>query len=70
MEPVDYLNLHMNFKHFCFIRVGEFTVRYPSLVWSIEVISFSSPFAILDVAFLGGGCLQLSVNVTYPNKCL
>lgn len=25
------------------------------------MISFSSPFAILDVAFLGGGCLHLSV---------
>lgn len=25
------------------------------------MISFSSPFAILGVAFLGGGCLHLSV---------
>lgn len=36
-------------------------MRYPSLVWGIEVIRFSSLFAILGVAFLGGGCLHLSV---------
>lgn len=34
----------MKFNHFCFIRAWWFTVKCWSLVWSIEVIIFSSLF--------------------------